>query len=487
MQEFQKLNWSRRALLKSVGGLCISAPLIRSLAYAQAAGDVGPLKRVVFICGESGSAGYWWRPQGGENNFNISFDGAVLQPLASLRQKLLIINGVGNYAASFGGVDNHEVRSVTFTAWANSKPGDPNYARGPSVDRAIVEKLRETRPLYASIGGPVQGPGSEYYYAGPGNPIAGVGTTVGIFDALFANVSSNLKQDNGQTVTAVKAYQKSLWEDQIADAKRLRSRVSADAQVKLDEYIATLQEKLTLIKDTVTQPITVPTRPANPNYAQTIRVEGPYDLYSRDLDLVADGLILGVTQVACLKLHHGVMEDSFVGRSIDTYDYQGNKTGTRQITDYHQHVAHMQLVGDQYRDLAPTLMGRSVHNAQTKVIARFLEKLDAAQEKDGSTVLDNTLVVWTTQMGDQSAHRSGRLPYVLAGGLGQKMKTFRMGRFLDFAPGGIKSVEDLDAGRCAVSQHVLLNSIQRTFGIERDVFGENLNNDRCRGYLPRAT
>ncbi len=486
MHEHHKLSLSRRALLRNVGGLCISAPLMRSLAYAQAAGDLGPLKRVVFICGESGSAGYWWRPQGGENDFNIGFEGAVLSPLIPLRQKLLILNGVGNYAASFGGVDNHEVRSVTFTAYANSKPGDPNYARGPSVDRGIVERLKEKRPLYASIGGPAQGPGSEYYYAGPGNPIAGVGTTVGIFDALFANVSSNLTQDNGQGVSQVKVFQKSLWEEQLSEAKLLRSRLNADAQLKLDEYLTTLQEKIAMLKDTVTSPITVPPRPSNPDYSQTIKVDGPYNLYSRDLDLVASGLILGVTQVACLKLHHGVIEDSFVGRSIDTYDQDGRKTGSRQITDYHQHVAHMQLVGDQYRNLAPTLMARSVHHAQAKVVAQFLLQLDAAVEKDGSTVLDNTLVVWTTQMGDQSAHRSGRLPYVLAGGLGQKMKTFRMGRFLDYAPSGIKSYEDLDAARCAVPQHLLLNSVQKTFGIERDVFGENLS-DRCRGYLPRAT
>ena len=111
-----------------------------------------------------------------------------MKGLASLRSKLLIINGVGNYAAAFNGVENHEVRAVTFTAWANSKRNDPNYARGPSVDRGIIDKLGETRPLYASIGGPVTGFGSEYYYSSPGFPIRGVGTLTGIYDALFSNL-----------------------------------------------------------------------------------------------------------------------------------------------------------------------------------------------------------------------------------------------------------------------------------------------------------
>ncbi len=487
MQETQKLAWSRRALLKSVGGLCISAPLMRSLAFAQAVDDIGPIKRIVFVCGEAGGSSYWWRPQGGENDFNIDFDGSVLSPLASLRQKLLIINGVGNYAAAFRGVDNHEVRAVTFTAWANSKPGDPNFARGPSVDRGIIEKLRENRPLYASIGGPASGPGSEYYYANAGYPIAGVGSTVGIFDGLFAHVSANLQQDQGQNLGLVKNFQKNLWQAQIADTQLLRSRVSADVQIKLDEYLATLKEKLSLIVDIQAPVGKIPTRPSDPDYNQTIKVDGPYDLYTRDLDLVADGLILGMTQVACLKLHHTVIEDSFLGKNVDTYDQQGRKSGNMQIKDFHQHVAHAQLVGDSFRSLAPSLIVRSVQTAQAKVMARFLTRLDSALEKDGSTVLDNTLVVWTTQLGDQAAHQSGRLPYVLAGGLGQKMKTFRMGRFLDFAPGGIRSIDDLNASRSPVAQHLLLNSVQKTFGIERDFFGENLNPEKCRGYLPRAT
>jgi hypothetical protein len=485
MDEHKIQSLSRRSLIKSVGGLTISWPLMRSIAHAQAAGETGPLKRLVLVCGESGSSGYWWRPQGGETNFNIEFDGAVLRPLAPLRSKLLILNGVGNYALAFRGTESHEARSVTFTAYANSKSGDPNFARGPSVDRGIVERLRESRPLYATIGGPGMGTGSEYYYARPGYPIAGVGTSTGIFDALFSNRPATTPQN--VTLTPTQLFQKTMWEQQLEDAKVLRTRLGPEAQIKLDEYLATLSEKLEGFKNQPPRPPIIPPRPVNPDYNQTINVRGPYDMYTRDLDLVADGLILGTTQVACLKIAHWVIEDSFLGQRIETYDDAGRGRGSMTISDFHQHVAHAQFVEDQYQSLAPNAIGRDVHRAVATVMARFLQRLDAATEQDGSTVLDNTLVVWTTQLGDQSSHLGGRLPYVLAGGLGEKVGTFRMGRFLDYAPGGISGYEELKAVNCAVAQHQLLNSVQRTFGIEQDVFGENLNAARCRGYLPRAT
>ncbi|WP_141735124.1 DUF1552 domain-containing protein [Oligoflexus tunisiensis] len=481
----QHLRLSRRSILKSIGGLAVSLPLARSLAMAQSETTNGPFKRVVFICGESGASSLWWRPRGGEKDFDIEFDGAVLKPLAPLRSKLLILNGVGNFAAAFG-VENHEARATTFTAWANSKPGEPNFARGPSVDRAIIRELQETRPLYAAIGGD-GGPGSEYYYAGPGYPIGAVGTPIRIFNALFADY--NPPPQNTEEL-ALQEFRRSLLQQQVADASLLRQRLGSEAQARLDQYLMTLQghlDSLTL-KPVPLPPIPTPMKPArNPDYKTPIPITGPYDLYTRDLDLIADGLILGLTQVACLKIHHGIVEDGFVGKPVDTYDPNGTKMGSMLISDYHQHVAHAQLVGDRFSNLSPNLMARDVHTVVAKAVARFLMRLDAVREVDGSTVLDNTLVVWTTQMGDQATHFSGRLPYVLAGGLGEKMGTFKMGRFVDYVPGGIQGAAELRAMNCAVPHHLLLNSIQRTFGVQQDIFGENLDPSRCMGYLPRAT
>jgi hypothetical protein len=56
--------------------------------------------------------------------------------------------------------------------------------------------------------------------------------------------------------------------------------------------------------------------------------------------------------------------------------------------------------------------------------AALLGALDAVDE-GGSTLLDNTLVLWLSEFGDGGAHDTRNLPVVLGGGLGGRLKTGR--------------------------------------------------------------
>ena len=480
-------NYTRRNILKAAGGLCVSAPLMRLLINSQVAQAAGPVSRLVMISGEHAGSTWWWRPQGGETDFSINFPGAVLSPLNALRAKLLILNGVGNYvgAGLFGGVENHESRAVTFTARANNAPGEPNRATGPSVDQAIINKIGETRPLHASIGG-VNGAGSEYYYSGPGYAISGVHGAVGIFDALFAGstvaIPGNTPQD-----AALRAMVGNLLAQQGADAKLLQGRLGPEDRRKVEAYLAVVDEKIRSLSAPSQSGILVPTRPAtDPSYGQPLSVQGPFDRINKELDLVADGLILGVTRVACLRLDHEVLETAFLGQSIESYDDNGTPLGPHTITSTHADVSHAPRMGDANRNLAGNLMSRDIQLAQAKMVGRFLERLDGVKEIDGSSVLDNTLVVWTSQLSDTYSHRGGRLPYVLAGGLGQKVNVLRMGRYLDYLKGTAMDNDSLWAQNSAVASNRLLNTMLRVFGIEQDSFGQVADN-RCLGYIPSAT
>ena len=62
-------------------------------------------------------------------------------------------------------------------------------------------------------------------------------------------------------------------------------------------------------------------------------------------------------------------------------------------------------------------------------LAYFLAKLDSYQEGDG-TLLDNTLVLWATEIGESTQHDLMMMPYVFAGSAGGKI---RAGRYLDFS------------------------------------------------------
>jgi hypothetical protein len=62
-------------------------------------------------------------------------------------------------------------------------------------------------------------------------------------------------------------------------------------------------------------------------------------------------------------------------------------------------------------------------------VADFLTTLDSYPEGDG-TLLDNTLVLWGTEIGESTQHDLTLMPYVLAGKAGGKIRT---GRYLDYS------------------------------------------------------
>jgi hypothetical protein len=67
------------------------------------------------------------------------------------------------------------------------------------------------------------------------------------------------------------------------------------------------------------------------------------------------------------------------------------------------------------------------HAEQVKYIA---DKLAAAPDADGTTVLDNSLIVWGNELGVGNTHSYKNIPWALIGGAGGSLK---MGRYLQYA------------------------------------------------------
>ena len=89
--------------------------------------------------------------------------------------------------------------------------------------------------------------------------------------------------------------------------------------------------------------------------------------------------------------------------------------------------------------------------------ARFLAKLDGMKEADGTSVLDNSMIVYGCAIGDGNRHNHDDLPVVLAGGGGG---TLRPGRHLkvrtghaDDQPVRVAAGPDGGEGRAGRRQH----------------------------------
>ena len=90
-------------------------------------------------------------------------------------------------------------------------------------------------------------------------------------------------------------------------------------------------------------------------------------------------------------------------------------------------------------------------------LARFLVKLKSIEEPNGRTLLDNTMVLFGSGMGNASSHSNKNLPLLLAGG--------------GFRHGEHKSYFKDQSKKATVPAANLFVSMLQQFGMEVDQFG----------------
>ena len=184
----------------------------------------------------------------------------------------------------------------------------------------------------------------------------------------------------------------------------LRPRMGLADRRKLDIH-------LDLIRDTQYR-LANPIECAAPQDPDTDNIWGgsQQEIYERTLqsnrDLLVAALACNLTPVASLQLT--TLPSGFIG--LPPLDLH---------VEYAHNVPHSQQARDVY-----TEVGR-VHAQQ---FAELLDLMDSIPEGNGS-LLDNSLVVWMSEMGD-AGHELGRYNVTMAGGMGGRIET---GRYIHYA------------------------------------------------------
>ena len=86
---------SRRSFMKTIGASALLAPFMGTRAWAD---DAAPLRLVVFFS-PNGTIHQHWRPTGSENSFSFQ-PGSILEPLESIRDDVLILDGINFVTAT---------------------------------------------------------------------------------------------------------------------------------------------------------------------------------------------------------------------------------------------------------------------------------------------------------------------------------------------------------------------------------------------------
>ena len=413
---------TRRNLLAGLlaGATCSAAG--RSLRA-----DRGPTpslpKRLVLVMTPNGTqqASFW--PGSG-------FTSPILSPILSvpaLARRTTVVRGV-YYPRDLNGADGneHDVGFARmFTGAKVLAVGGAPWGGAASIDQ-ILGKRWNVDPLNLAVLTssiePFPKPGfnhrASFSYVAPG--VLRV-PYVDPFDAYAAafGLEGALLDDKARRRLLVRG---SVLETPRHELDEMRSRLGAVERAKLDAHAsAVLELERRLGKLATGRAVACSSKPKAPRHykqdAPDLLVTDERaipELTATMIDLIAASFACDVTRVATLQL----------GYAGAKWMFDWEKIGR----DAHQDLAH-QDHKDEGNDPEITRLLVLVHRWYATQVAALAQRLDAIPEGDG-TVLDNTLIVWTSELG-RGDHDLNNVPVVLLGGASGAV---RRGSFIDGAP-----------------------------------------------------
>ncbi|XXT23498.1 DUF1552 domain-containing protein [Sorangium sp. So ce429] len=435
----------RRTFLRGAGGLAVALPFLDAMSGSASAVEF-PKRFVVFFTG-LGTVKQAWQPTGTETAFEL---GEILAPLSPYRDKLLVIEGVDMESAHNGPGDPHqqgigqaltgtELQAGTLFPYACDPAALVGWGGGISVDQFLAARLGQRTKLSSlELGVQVQyaNVSSRISYLGPGQPVPPEDDPRAVFDRLFNDLSADPAD-----LERRRALRRRVLGSVMEDYGSLSRQLGGEDRQKLEHHLEAVSE----IEKRLDAPGLLGGACAVPELGERL------DVYANDsfpaigrlqMDLLAMALACDLTRVA----------------SIQWSATQAGKVFTwLGQSDTHHALSHSSP-GHQAKQQQLVDIGRW----QAEQLAYLLGKLDAVPEGAG-TLLDNTIVLWCTDISAGQSHSRRDMPYVIAGRAGGALRT---GRFLSFA---------------GDPHNNLLVALCNAMGVDVSTFG---NPAYCTGPLP---
>jgi len=431
MSEATPQRIARRAILRGAG-VTMALPWLESFAAKADTGAAAFPKRfgVVFLgCGVNEDH---WSAEGSGAAMKLS---KSLSPLEPLKTKINVIDGLFNKGAM--GLGIHPPQTGSLLTGATLLKG-ANLHSGVSVDQMIANKVGQDT-LQSSMVLSCEQPITSFHesnfslaysshisWQSAESPVPNECYPALAFDMLFENRGSLL---NISILDRVKER-----------ADRLSRRISATDNSKLDEYMTSVREVekrvegMRKAQDKADDQAKLKSRPA---WTMDRPANGlPEDLreHARLMcDLIAIAFQTDKTRVASLM----------ISRDLSAMYYP-----FLEVKDGHHGASHNNNSNDYER----------ITRFHVSQFAYLASKLDSMPEGDG-TVLDNSCLMFLSNLWIGRTHNNSRLPLVLAGGLGGTLET---GRTLNYLKAG-------DDNRKICSLYL---SLMDRFDIKLNAFGD---------------
>jgi hypothetical protein len=407
------LRISRRTLLKGLG---VSMALPWLEAMAPAAPSAGkPPRRMAFVYVPNGVNVEAWRPATEGSNFALPY---TLEPLAPVRDELLVLSGLTCDKARPNGDgpgDHARAMSAFLTGCQARKTNGANIRAGVSVDQIAAQRLASTTRFpsleIGAEGGRQAGNCDSGYSCAYSSNISWRGESTpnpkevsprAVFDRLFA---SAVRSDSERNRSRRDVYNQSILDFIAEDAQTLMNRLGAGDQRRLDEYLNAIREIERRVNHTDAAELSAA--------AGTARPTGLPRDYREHLRLLADLLVLAF-QTDLTRVATFVFANEGSNRNYRLID----------IGDGHHDLSHHGRNAEKLDKL------RRINRFHMEQFAYMLTKMKSIREADGSTLLDNSMILYGSGNGDGNRHNHDDLPILLAGKAGGSL---RSGRHLQYA------------------------------------------------------
>lgn len=386
----------RRTFLRGMGA-AIALPMLDAMAPALSAATPAP-PRLGFIYIANGVIQNNWHPTAPGTAFELS---PTLRPLANVRDSITILSGLAHEQAdTFGdGTGDHPRASAAWLtgvhAYDRTQPG-AEVRLATTADQLAANYIGKTTrisSLELTVDFPTQGAcdsGDCFYvntvsWRNPTTPNPAETNPRVVFERLFGDGGDAAAMRQRARDTG------SLLDSVLHEVGRISNDLGPGDRAKLDEYLDSVREIEKRIKNPASQSaqsIELIDRPVD--------VPESFDEYTKlMLDLQVLAFRADLTRVFSLILSREL--------SSRTFAFIG-------VPDQHHAVSH-------HRNDSNLIAKKArIDLYQTELLAYFLEKLQSAKDGDG-TLLDHSLILYGSGMGDGNLHRHFDLPCLLAGRL----------------------------------------------------------------------
>ena len=439
-----KKHISRRNLLRGAG-VALALPLLDSMIPAQvplAKAASMPKTRFVGTFAPHGWAPGYWIPKTEGALTDFSF---ITKPLAPFANQVTLVSGLDATSSmpppgASGG--DHSRAAAVLAGVSPKKTLGADIALGTTIDQMIAQKYgQDTQMPSLQLGIEDQGAISvcpwgyscaytnSISWSGPARPLPHEINPQVVFERLFGDGSSPEER------VARREAKASILDSVTREVSRLQRLLPGSDRNRLNEYLEDIREIERRIQNSAKATM------QSPNIDVPIGVPESFDEHIKLMfDLQALAFQGDLTRVSTLMYGHDV--------SLRSYPESG-------VTTVNHSASHHGEVPKRIEDWA------KINRYHLQTLAYFVNKLRKTPDGDGS-LLDHTLILWTSNMGNGNQHSHVNVGHLLIGGASGRHK------------GGmhVKS-----AGSTA---NLLLTTLQ-LFGVEQENIGDSTGTVALKG------